>query len=150
MKRTYAIAIIALTALAAGPAEAFRLEPGLWRFTTTTNMSFNPNAKTDTRTQCITPDNADDILKELTAAACKVSDRTETSDQLKWKMECHQGGPNDPPMRGTGEINSHGESLDGKMDMALEVQGNRMTFNSTWKGKRLGECTSATKPTPKP
>ena len=150
MNRTRAVAGFALLAMTAGPAEAFRLEPGLWRFTTTTNMSFNANPKVDTRTQCLTPETADDILKELTAAACKVSDRTETSDQLKWKMECHQGGPNDPPMRGVGVITSRGETLDGKMDMALEVQGNRMTFNSTWKGRRIGECASTSIPTPKP
>lgn len=140
MKRTYAaIGTIALLTLIAGRAEAFRMEPGLWRFTTMTNMSFSREVKTETKTQCISPNTADDVLKELTDTACKIEDRNETTDQLKWKMECRER-PSDPAMRGTAEITTHGDTLDGTMDMRLEVEGHRMTFKTTWKGRRIGEC----------
>ena len=131
-------AAVAYVFLVAGRAEAFRMEPGLWRFTTITHMSFSSQQKSETHTECVTPDTADDVLKGL-AGDCKIEDRTETPEGLKWKMKC-QDKPSDPPMRGTADIATHGDTLDGTMDMQLELEGHRMTFKTTWKGRRLGDC----------
>ena len=132
-------AAVAFIVLVAGRAEAFRMEPGLWRFTTMTRMSFSSEAKSETHTACVTPDTADDVLKGLAAGNCKIEDRTETPEGLKWKMRC-QDKPSDPPMHGTTNIVTHGEALEGTMDMQLEIDGHRMTFKTTWKGHRLGDC----------
>lgn len=115
------------------------MEPGLWRFTTLTRMSFTAEAKSETHTECVTPDTADDVLKGLAAGNCTIEDRTETPEGLKWKMRC-QDKPSDPPMRGTADIATHGDTLEGTMDMQLELEGHRMTFKTTWKGHRLGDC----------
>jgi hypothetical protein len=140
MKRIDAICTaVLLTVLGAGRAEAFRMDPGLWRFTTITNMSFSRETKTETKTKCVTPETAADILKEMTARDCKIEDRKESADRLEWKMECH-GAPYESPMRGTAQITTTGESIDGTMDMAVEIEGHRMTFKTTWKGRRIGEC----------
>ena len=140
MKRIEVIAAAALLGvLAAGRADAFRMEPGLWRFTTITNMSFSRETKTETKTKCVTPETADDILKELTANSCKIEDRKETADSLQWKMECSEPRY-ESPMRGTAQITTSGESIDGMMDTSVEIEGHRMTFKTTWKGRRIGEC----------
>jgi hypothetical protein len=125
--------------LVAAPAAAFEVHPGKWEITSTTKSAMMAQPQTTTNTECIKEKTADEVLGALTEKdICKIQSHAEKGDRLEWTMECSQQGS--PPMNGTGRIISHGESLDGGMNISMKMGEQEMKFETTWKGKRLGDC----------
>jgi hypothetical protein len=121
------------------PATAFEVNPGKWEITSTTKAEMMPQPQTKTVSECLKEKTAQEVLGALTEKdICKVLSHTEKGDTLEWTMECRQ--PGSPPMNGTGRITSRGESLDGGMNVSVKVGEQEMKFDTTWKGKRLGDC----------
>ena len=116
-----------------------RIKPGKWEFMTTTTMPMMPQPQTRTNTECITEEQADP-LKEMTGdSSCTIKDKSVTGSTLKWKMSCkdpHGGAA----MDGSGELTSQDNTVEGAMEMTMQMGGQSMTLKTAWKGKRLGDC----------
>lgn len=56
---------------------------------------------------------------------------------MRWTLHCTSEGGE---MRGEGELVSRGDSVRGSMTLAMQVQGQPMTFENAWEGRRLGPC----------
>jgi hypothetical protein len=139
MRRQTQASIIAASLVAAGAAAAFEVHPGKWEITTTTKTAMMPEPQTRTGTECIKEKTADEMLQALTKEDfCKVGKHEEKGDTLEWDMECRQEGA--PPMNGTGSITSKGETLSGRMGVSMKMGEQEMKFETTWKGKRVGDC----------
>ena len=94
---------------------------------------------TQTTTQCITPQQAADPVKQIPptgpsgmAGDCKVSDYKVDGNKVSWKMSCEK-----ERMTGTGEFVYAGATYTGTM--SINTQGQTMTMK--YSGKRLGDCT---------
>jgi Protein of unknown function (DUF3617) len=127
--------------LAAGvsAAAAFEVNVGKWEITTTTKMAMMPEPQTKTSTECIKEKTAEEVLGTLTEKnICTIKEHSEKGDTLEWKMECRDKGT--PPTTGSGKITSQGDTLTGEMDVSMKMGEQEMKFETTWKGKRIGEC----------
>lgn len=131
---------IAIAAGCAGAAWGFSIEPGLWKTTTTMTSPMMPQGKTETRTKCVTKEEAaQDFLATLSDkdSACTVTDRKESGDTLEFTMSC-------PSKMGAatakGSFTSKGDTGSGKMEMTMNVQGTAMTFTQRFDAQRVGPC----------
>jgi hypothetical protein len=137
--RTFPLTALCTAMLLATAAAAFEVNPGKWQITSTTEMSMMPQPQTKTSTECLKEKTADEVLEALTQEdICKIKDHSENGATLKWSMECQ--GEGSPPMKASGELTSTGDTLNGVMNASMEMKGQKMTFKTMWKGKRLGEC----------
>lgn len=131
---------IAIAVGFAGTAWGFNIEPGMWKTTTTMTSPMMPQGKTETRSKCVTSEEAEgDFLSTLSDkdSPCKVTERKESGDTLEFAMECpNQMGA----AKAQGSFTSKGDSGSGKMDMTMTMQGNTMKFQQTFEAKRIGPC----------
>jgi hypothetical protein len=135
--RTIATTICLL--IYAAPAAAFEVNPGKWEITSTTKSAMMAQPQTKTSTECIEEKTAKEVLGALTEKdICKIQSHSEKGNTLEWTMVCQQA--QSPPMNGAGKITSSGETLDGSMNISMKMGEQEMKFETTWKGKRVGEC----------
>lgn len=126
-------------ACVSSPAAAFEVNPGKWEITSTTKMAMMPEPRTKTSTECIKEKTAEEVLGTLTQKnVCKITSHSEKGETLEWEMECSEKGS--PVTKGTGKITSQGETLSGGMNLSMEMGGQEMKLETTWDGKRVGEC----------
>jgi len=137
--RTAACSIVIAVGFASA-AWGFSIEPGLWKTTTTMTSPMMPEGKTETRTKCVTKEDAEgDFLATLSDkdSPCKVSERKESGDTLEFAMECpNQMGA----AKAQGSFTSKGDSGSGRMDMTMSIQGKTMKFSQTFEATRVGPC----------
>lgn len=127
------LAILLMTIpAAAGP----NINPGLWEFTTETQMqgAANMQVPPETHTQCITPDDTVPMSQEA-SQECQISNMATHGDTVTWDIACGgQGGQ----MEGSGEVTYHGDTMEGSMVMA--ISGTNMQITNTITGRRIGNC----------
>ena len=127
------LAILLMTIpAAAGPD----INPGLWEFTTETQMQGGGNMQVppETHTQCIT---RDDLvpMSQNASQECQTTNVVTSGDTISWDIVCGgQGGQ----MEGSGEVTYHGDTMDGSMVMA--ISGTNMQITNTITGRRVGNC----------
>jgi hypothetical protein len=132
---TLAAMLFASTSNAAGVP----IDPGMWEMTSTMTMSMMPEPKTTVASECI----KEDILNPETfnmdeENPCSITDVKIDSNTANWSINCPtQGGP---VMQGEWQVTSHGDSLTGKGQMTTELGGQKVGFDMSWKGKRVGDC----------
>ena len=120
-------------------AEGVSIEPGLWEMTTTMTMSMMPQPQTTTIEECIEEtelDPEDFTMDEENP--CDINDVEIDSDTASWSIVCPAG--NGMEMAGSWEFTSHGDSLNGKGSMSADMAGQKMDFDMSWEGKRIGDC----------
>ena len=133
-------AIIVVSTVAAGP----NINPGLWEFTTETQMqgAANMQIPSETHTQCITPDDLVPMSQNA-SQECQISNVVTSGDTITWDIVCGgQGGQ----MEGTGEVTYHGDTMEGSMTMT--ISGANMQLTNTITGRRTGPCSGSSTAAP--
>ncbi len=125
--------------VSAQAADQITLKKGLWNFETTSVMSMMPEPKTGRSSECIRDDRFDPLAEMTKGGDCKIQERSRSGQTLKWKMLCSNamGGP---PMEGSGEMTSTGDSVTGKMVSRIDMAGSPIEIDITWKGRFAGPC----------
>jgi Protein of unknown function (DUF3617) len=136
-RKIIVIGMLVFTALLIGHAWAGpNINPGLWEFTTETQMqgAANMQVPPETHTQCITPDDTVP-MSQGASKECQITNVATNGDTISWNIVCAgQGGQ----MEGRGEVTYHGDTMDGSMVMA--ISGTNMQITNTITGRRVGNC----------
>lgn len=120
-------------------AEGLDVEPGQWEITTTMTMSMMPQPQVTTAVECFEEDklNPEDFDMDE-ENPCSVSDVSYEGNTSRWSIDCPvESGA---VMEGQWEVTSTGDTLSGKGEMTTEIAGQKMGFNMSWEGKRIGDC----------
>ncbi len=130
---------LALASAADAWADGLKVEPGEWEFTSQTDAPGMPDMGPITRRECVEESSfsPDDFQKDM-EGGCTISDVKATASTLTWKLSCSamQGGE----MTGRGRFESKGDTISGTMDMQMSVNGQPMSMQVRWSGKRVGPC----------
>ena len=137
--QTILTALAALILVNTSHAAGVAIEPGQWEMKSTMTMTMMPQPQSTTTVECI----EDDALNPETFnmdkdSPCAITDVNFKGKTASWNINCPtEGGP---VMEGQWEITSNGDTLTGKGTMTTEFSGQKMGFNMTWEGKRIGDC----------
>jgi hypothetical protein len=139
MKRFSQLTILMLFSLPVMAAP--NMQPGMWEITTRMEMEGMegmPAMPANTVRQCIHP--ADVQSGSATVPKgdpqCEVKDFKMQGNTAFWRMECK--GAN--AMNGSGTVTYSGASYSGKTQFMMKEQGQSMTMNQAFNGKRIGDC----------
>jgi hypothetical protein len=142
---TAAIAALALAGTAS--AQGVSVNPGMWTYDTTMDISMNMNGQamdmpgqTTSESQCVTEADATFDPANFTEPGCSISNLQETSSTVSFTMTCNQQG-----MTMTGDMLATVTDGGNGMDMTMKMNGNQpgmgtMDINGVIKGKRTGDC----------
>lgn len=121
----------------AAAAEDMQITPGMWEIEITSHMPMLPQPTVKRMQHCFTASrlSPDEIMKNN--SNCEFSDVQSSPTQLSWKMSCTGHGGK---MTGTGQFTSEGEAMQGTLHMSMAMQGQQITMQHEWSGKRIGEC----------
>jgi len=136
-RKIIVIGMLVFMALLIGHAWAGpNINPGLWEFTTETQMqgAANMQVPAETHTQCITQDDLVPMSQNA-SQECQITNVVNNGDTISWDIVCGgQGGQ----MDGNGEVTYHGDTMEGNMVMA--ISGTNMQITNTITGRRIGNC----------
>ena len=120
-------------------AQGVSIDPGLWEMTSTMTMTMMPQPQTTTVKECITESElGPDSFNMDEDNPCNISDLLIDDNSAAWSINCPtEGGP---AMEGQWEFTSEGDSISGSGTMTADYGGQKMGFNMTWEGKRIGDC----------
>lgn len=115
------------------------IEPGQWEMTSTMTMTMMPQPQTTTVMECIEEDELNpESFNVDKDNPCKITDVIIDGNTARWKINCPtEGGP---VTEGQWEFTSSGDSITGSGSMTTEFSGQKMGFDMTWDGKRVGDC----------
>ncbi|MCW8878157.1 MAG: DUF3617 domain-containing protein [Kangiellaceae bacterium] len=140
MKKYLVLATLGLGITSPLFANELKIKPGLWKSTTfTTNPVTQQEQKIEDE-ECITPDkatfSAETMMKDA-PGECKTLNSNLSGDTLSFSIECSmQGGKTTV----NGVFTVAGDKGNGKMDMQMEVAGQKMSMSSRMTSERVGEC----------
>jgi len=139
--RSHIILTGLITTLLSGTAiaEGISIDPGLWEMTSTMTMTMMPQPQTSTATECMNESELDPETFNMDEDnPCEITDLAIDGNTASWLISCPtEGGP---VMEGQWKMTSSGDSLNGTGTMSTEFSGQKMGFNMTWSGKRIGDC----------
>lgn len=139
MNKPAQFALLLLFSISANAAPD--MQPGMWEITTRMEMAGMegmPAMPPQTIRQCVRP--AD--IRSGTATVpkgdpqCEVKGYKVQGNTADWQMECK--GAN--AMSGNGTVTYSGTSYRGKTKFTMKEEGQSMTMNQTFTGKRVGDC----------
>jgi len=120
-------------------AEGVSIDPGMWEMTSTMTMTMMPEPRSTTVNECIEEDElSPESFNMDKDNPCNITDVTIEGNTARWSISCSTGGG--PVMDGQWEFTSNGDSITGNGSMETEFSGQKMGFNMTWEGKRVGDC----------
>ena len=120
-------------------AEGVSINPGMWEMTSTMTMTMMPEPRSTTVKECIEDDELNPESFNMDKDnPCNITDVTIDGNTARWLISCATGGG--PVMEGQWEFTSDGDSISGNGSMDTEFSGQKMGFNMTWEGKRVGDC----------
>jgi len=134
---SFSLLFVSATLITASTGLALELDPGEWEFTTVSHAPMAPAPRTETRTECVVNGSrsADEFLANM--EECTVSDLVDNATTMSYKVKC----PNGPlTLNGTADMKSDGKTVNGKMAMSMDMEGQSMSMTIDWSGKRLGDC----------
>jgi len=128
------------------PALADKIEPGNWEFSVDMKAhglgAFQPTPGPQTRTRCVTPEQAANPEKVLSDAAargeCQFSNQRDTGSELSFDVQCSGR----VPAHGSGKVQYTADTLAGNLDLDGDAQGIRFSTKSAIRGHRVGPCSS--------
>lgn len=134
------------SAMAEGPACTAMKAPyrtGLWEVTSTTQNSMMKQPMTNTMQHCVTPKDVENAcnMNNMTGNKnrdCTMTDFKLSGNHASWTMSCKN-----PHFMadGHGESTFSPEAYSGSFDMTANMQqGMTMKMNTTFKGRRIGDC----------
>jgi len=112
------------------------IKKGNWEMTFTTTMTGMPMAiqiPVKTVTECI--DSNEFIPESGDDGECSHSSRKASSNKIEWEINCPSNG-----MKGRGEMEFNNKSMDGHMEMKMDMMGQKMSVDIIITGKYLGSC----------
>ena len=120
-------------------AQGVSIDPGLWEMTTTMTMTMMPQPQTTTIKECIEESELSPESFDMDEDnPCTISAVTIDDNSARWSINCPtEGGP---AMEGEWEFTSKGDSISGSGTMTADFAGQKMGFDMTWEGKRIGDC----------
>lgn len=115
---------------------------GLWEITSVSSNSLMPQAITAKVKRCITERDAQNAcgLNQLSGGRnrdCHITDMQVIDGNANWTMACDSPSFNG---QGSGHSTFTADSYQGTFDMQASMQGTPMQMNTTFNGKRLGNC----------
>ena len=139
--RTFAVALALLAAGALARA-AEPLEPGSWKVVTHVEMN-GMQAPADTKTRCLSPDDARDLERtfapeyRVQGSTCEPMTVEWAGQKLSWRVHCT--GPLSMDVAGTYEFDTP-RHYTGVVTLMGSMAGREMRTRSTLEGERVGEC----------
>lgn len=120
-------------------AEGVSIDPGMWEMTSTMTMTMMPAPQTTTVKECIEDGELNPETFNMDKDnPCDITDINIDGNTASWSIVCPT--PGGPVMEGHWEMTSNGDSITGTGTMEAEFSGQKMGFNMTWDGKRVGDC----------
>lgn len=131
-------ALLAPTSWAGGGTEiaGMKVEPGKWEFKTYSNLPMG-DPRIHVTTQCLREGSIKPEVFTKDAVGCSISDTKTSETAMSWKMSCSQAGRQ---LVADAKFTSAGDSVEGVLAMALLFDDQRMEFEQTWLGSRVGAC----------
>ena len=131
-------------ALAAVPASAEELLPGLWEITLETRV---PGAEglspgTNQITQCLTPGDARDpsrLMASLStqgASGCSFTSKSYSGSSFRFTLECAGAFE----LKSRGEVSFSASSMSGTINASASLGGKITEFQNKLTARRLGNC----------
>ena len=138
MKSILAIATL-LSILISDPAcaDALSINPGLWKFESTSTSPLTGQTESKTETKCVVESELD--LAEMTENqdGCEVTESSLNGDTLTFSMSCKmQAGE----MTMNAVYQSDGDSVDGTTKINISFGTQTMTSEGSFSGQRIGDC----------
>ncbi|MCW8907599.1 MAG: DUF3617 domain-containing protein [Sedimenticola sp.] len=137
---SFRIILIASSLLAttqAVQAEPMTITPGLWEVTITSKMPLLPEPTVKTMQQCFSAQQVDPDNIMRNSNNCEFSEVESTPTHLAWRMTCAGHGGN---MTGNGSFDSSGDRMRGSLQMFMQMNGQQITMDHQWSGRRVGDC----------
>ncbi len=151
-KRPLAFGVIVSIVIGAGFAHAqdtvFEVDHGLWRFTNAFVIPGMRVNNSDTVTKCLTPEQAQRSLNEITNemtggedSNCSVSNVSDLPGKISLDIEC-TANPGGLQMRSIGQMSYEYDrtSYSGGATGEITVQGRTMPYSGQGEATRLGDC----------
>lgn len=133
------IVLASMFAVGTSQADGIPIEPGQWEMKSTMTISMMPTPKTTIATECIEKDVLDPGAFNMDDEnPCDINDVKFESNTTSWTISC--AGPDGSATKGSWQMTSHGDTLNGKGDMSMEIAGQEFGFDMIWEGKRIGDC----------
>ncbi len=115
---------------------------GLWEITSVSSNSLMPQAITAKVKRCITERDAQNAcgLNQLSGGRnrdCHITDMQIGEGDARWSMSCDSASFNG---QGNGHTTFTADAYQGTFDMRATMQGTPMEMNTSFSGKRLGNC----------
>ena len=116
---------------------AITIEPGKWRFRSTSKMPMSTQEQKKDTIRCVkngrmTPG---EFLED--SPGCVLSNVKVSSSAMSFDMKCSHGGGT---TLGSAEYRSEGKKLHGKVSMTMKHGGMSMAFDESVVGDHLGPC----------
>jgi hypothetical protein len=141
MRRLYGSAAVLAVSLVFGvgaQADAPKFKAGNWEFVTAKKTSGKDKGRPFTIKKCLTKQDPDPVKQLVERENCKMKSPSMDDDTLRWKAECDFGETG--TASGDGEFTVSGATAKGKMKTILVWEGKEIPLETTWTGKRLGDC----------
>jgi hypothetical protein len=139
MKRI-AMAAIAISLLSTAQAEdGIEITPGKWRITATSNMPMMPQPQSKTTEECIEESKISPTTLFKENNECRLANVEVDGNDMAWQMTCDnpEGEGN---LSADGNLSVDRDSLQGRIEMAIKVADQSMSYDITWEGERIGDC----------
>lgn len=139
MKRLAPITILSILPMCVIAAP--NMQPGMWEITTKmemTGMEGMPAMPPQTIRQCIKPADVQNGTATVPKGdpMCEIRNYKVQGTTASWQMECK--GEN--PMTGNGTVTYSGNNYSGKTQFTMNQDGQSMTMNQSFNGRRIGDC----------
>lgn len=119
-------------------ADGVTIDPGLWEMTSTMTMTMMPQPQTTTVEECIEESElSPEDFNMDEDNPCNITEVAIDGDTASWAINCPtEGGV----MEGKWKFTSAGDSISGSGTMSMDYAGQKMGFEMSWAGKRIGDC----------
>jgi hypothetical protein len=139
MKRIAMAAATACLLVTAHADDGIEITPGKWRITATSQMPMMPQPQSKTTEECVKESKISPTTLFKENNECQLADVKVDGNDMTWQMTC-----NNPEGEGSlsadGNLTVDGDSLQGRINMAIKVADQSMEYDITWEGERIGDC----------
>ncbi len=137
--RLYTLLALGLVSTSQVLAAGVTIEPGLWELTTTrSSFKGGEGPITETEQTCIKESEYDPVnmFKDL-PEDCEPIQQQVDGNSLTFSLTCMAEGAE---QKISGKFTSGGTTAEGRTDIEMNFMGQKLSMNSEFTGKRLGDC----------
>ena len=120
-------------------AAAADLEAGNWQLTVSAGVAGAPPMPSQTRMQCLKPEDARDparVFGPNSDPNCTFTKKNDTGSLFTFGISCTGA----VPVSGSGRVQYARDSMDADMELHGEASGQKFSTTSHVTGKRIGPC----------